>query len=292
VSHPRSRVARRPGSKLARIEAAALAEIEALRAAKGGRAWTTVRFIFYRLVAKMVLAKTGVGEKGGRRPDQDVSVVLSDLRWAGVVGFDEIADRSRTIKDFTGWERFADGAAAAVEGVRYDPWGAQRAPLFIVESESLAGLLEPSAYRYRVPLVPSRGQTSDSLVYEVARLARRGHERVLYVGDFDLSGGHIEDSFRDRAEALSGVGLDWRRVALTREQVEAHDLPIIPKWDGRRRDYFPAVETEALDQTILLPLIANSLAELLPDGGLARAERAEQAARRIATAAVREALNR
>jgi hypothetical protein len=98
---PRPRVRRRLGSKLARIEAAVLAEIEALRAANGGRAWTTVRFVFYRLVASAMLAKAEVGKKGGRRPDQDVSVVLSDLRWAGVVGCDEIADPSRTINDFT-----------------------------------------------------------------------------------------------------------------------------------------------------------------------------------------------
>jgi hypothetical protein len=292
VSFPRPRVIRRPGSKLARIEAAVLGEIASLRAANGGRAWTTVRFVFYRLVASAVLAKAEVGKKGGRRPDQDVSVVLSDLRWAGIVGFDEIADRSRTINDFTGWESFAGGAVAAIEAVRLDPWGDPPPPLLVVESESLGGLLEDTAYMYRVLLIPSRGQCSDSLIWEVARLVRAGHRRVIYVGDLDLSGGHIERSLAARVEALSGLELDWRRVALTAEQVQAHSLPVIQKYDKRRKAYFPAVEAEALDQRILLPLIEDTLAGLLPTAELARVERIEQARRRVAAAAVWEALAR
>jgi len=50
---------------------------------------------------------------------------------------------------------------------------------------------------------------------------------------------------------------------------------VIQKWDARRRDYSPAVETEALDQRILLPLIEEAVGELLPAGALDRA-RAEE----------------
>jgi hypothetical protein len=119
---------------------------------------------------------------------------------------------------------------------------------------------------------------------------QRRHERVLYVGDFDLSGGHIEHSFRDRSEALSGLELDWRRVALTRQQVEANNLSVIPKWDGRGRAYFEAVETKALDQSILLPLIDRALADLLPQADLDRLDRVERQARLLAKAAVLEVL--
>jgi hypothetical protein len=95
--------------------------------------------------------------------------------------------------------------------------------------------------------------------------------------------------FRDRAGTLSRVELDWRRVALTREQVEA-DLPVIPKWEGRRRAHFDAVETEALDQTLLLPLIDRGLANLLPHSALDRVTRVERQARQLAKPPVRERL--
>jgi hypothetical protein len=262
--YPRPRVRRRPGSKAGRIEQAILAEIEELRAASGnGLARTTVRFVYYRLIANGTIAKSEAGEKGGRRPDQDVSVVLSDLRWADVVGFDEIYDRTRGVVDLTGYDSVVEGVLDVIDNVRLDPW-AGAAPLLIVESESLAGLVEATAYRYRVPLVPSRGQASDSVAFEVAKWVRAGHDRVLYVGDHDLSGPHIENALCERIEALYGDEIPWRRVALTAEQVAEHDLVVIQKWDGRTKSYHPAVETEALDQRILLPLIEEALAGLLP----------------------------
>jgi hypothetical protein len=287
-SYPQPRPVRRPGSKRARIEQALLAELDGLRAqSENGRALTTGRFLYYRLVSNGTIAKKEIGKKGGRRPDQDVSLVLSELRWAGVVGFDEIADRSRGIIDGRGYENFLEGAVAAIGSVRLDPWDGV-APLLIVESDSLAGLLERSGYEYRVPLVPSRGQASDGLVYDVVGLVEAGYERVLYVGDLDLSGGQIEDAFQDRVEALAGIELDWRRVALREEQRLDNELPVIQKWDGRLKRYFPAVETEALDQRILLPLIDEALRELLPAGALERAERQEQQQRAQALAALRD----
>jgi Protein of unknown function C-terminus (DUF2399) len=82
-----------------------------------------------------------------------------------------------------------------------------RAPLLVVESESLAGVVEEMAYMHRVPLVPSRGQASDSLVFGVAQLAAK-HQRVLYVGDLDFSGGHIENALRTKVETLIASKLD------------------------------------------------------------------------------------
>ena len=232
-----------------------------------GRALTTTRFLFYRLVAKGIVAKES---SGARRPDQDVSVVLSQLKWAGAVEFSEVVDRSRRVIDFTGYPTVLDGVLDQVANVPLDPWG-DNAPILVVESESLGGLLEDIANEYGVPLAPARGQASDGFVLDIVGWVEAGHERVRYLGDFDLSGRHIEDAVRERVEALTGIGLDWQRIALTEDQVEEHSLPVIQKSDRRfapnsdgspRR--FPAVETEALDQRILLPLVRDSLADLLP----------------------------
>jgi hypothetical protein len=161
----------------------------------------------------------------------------------------------------------------------------------MVESESLAGVVEDMAYTYRVPLVPSRGQTSDSLAVDVALLARDGYERVLYFGDLDFSGAHIEDALRAKVEALARVELDWRRVALTEEQVAEHHLTVIRKYDGRGHgSYHDAVETEALDQRILLPLVEQSLSEMLPSSALDDVSRREKELRKQAVDAVREQL--
>lgn len=253
----RPRPKRRPGSRKALIETAVLTELALLHAA--GYLTTTVRFLFYRLVAERVIPKA---YNGTRRPDQDVSVVLTELREAGVVPLDAIVDRSRGVVDFTGWTSVRECVEQAAKHAKLDRWRAA-APLLIVESDSLAGLLEPLAVEFRVVLVPLRGQGSLGLLAEVAPHVQDG-TRVLYIGDWDFSGGHIEQSARERLEKITGGVLDWRRVALTEEQVFDHGLPVIEKYDARTRRRHPAVETEALDQRVLVPAVRGALDALGP----------------------------
>jgi hypothetical protein len=67
--------------------------------------------------------------------------------------------------------------------------------------------------------------------------------------------------------ALKVGELRWERLALTREQVEQYDLPVIVKHDRRFADggAHEAVETEALSQRIIVEIVRNRLEELLPE---------------------------
>jgi hypothetical protein len=75
---------------------------------------------------------------------------------------------------------------------------------------------------------------------------------VLYLGDYDLSGGQIEDNTRRVLEREVG-SLTWERVALSEQQVADYELPVITKKDRRYKDGRPheAVETEAISQRVL-----------------------------------------
>ena len=64
----------------------------------------------------------------------------------------------------------------------------------------------------------------------VATILQPG-DRVGYLGDYDLSGGHIEANTRKVLEEAIGGELDWERLALTREQVDQYALPSITKRD-------------------------------------------------------------
>jgi plasmid stability protein len=46
--------------------------------------------------------------------------------------------------------------------------------------------------------------------------------------------------------------------------VTEHNLTVIQKYDGRTQKHHDAVETEALDERILLALVEHLLTELLP----------------------------
>ena len=99
------------------------------------------------------------------------------------------------------------------------------------------------------------------------------------MGDFDLSGGQIEGNTRRVLEREVGEDeLDWERLALTQEQVDHYDLPVIEKRDRRYNDGRPheAVETEALSQTVIVEIVRDRLDELLPEPLNRVQERAER----------------
>lgn len=87
---------------------------------------------------------------------------------------------------------------------------------------------------------------------------------VIYLGDWDFDGGHIEANTRSVLEREVGP-LNWERLAVFEEQVEIFDLTIIQKYDARTKSHHDAVETEALGQETLVGLVREWLDTLLPE---------------------------
>jgi hypothetical protein len=90
---------------------------------------------------------------------------------------------------------------------------------------------------------------------------------VLYLGDFDLAGNHIEQNTRRVLERKVGELL-WERLALTQVQVSTYNLPVITKHDRRFScdgGTHAAVETGALSQRIIVEIVQARLEELLPE---------------------------
>jgi hypothetical protein len=104
---------------------------------------------------------------------------------------------------------------------------------------------------------------------------------VLYLGDFDLAGGDIEDNTRRVLERYHA--LDWERLALTAEQVRDHRLTPIIKSDKRFKTggAHEAVETEALSQRVIVDIVRDRLDALLPEPLAAVAIREDRERRRL-----------
>ena len=67
--------------------------------------------------------------------------------------------------------------------------------MILTESRSLAGVLRNIAREFRVRIASTNGQVGGFLRTDVAPMLWPG-ARVLYLGDYDLSGGQIEDNTR------------------------------------------------------------------------------------------------
>jgi hypothetical protein len=228
---------------------------------------TSARFLYYELVVRAVLQKHKEQGSGGRRSDQDLHDALTYLREQGVVPWDWLVDETRSLDDYTGWSSINRWATTMVKHVRLDPWDG-RAPLLLLESRSLAGVLRKLAQRNAIKLAATNGQVGGFLHTDIAPTLEPG-DRVLYGGDYDLCGGQIEDNTRRVLERLIGGELDWTRIMLTEQQVEQYDLRRleIMKPDRRYKPvrYHPAIETEALQQQVIVQIVRDALDAELPE---------------------------
>jgi len=223
---------------------------------------TSARFLFYELVQRGILSKER--KERGRRPDQDMSDALTDLRERGLVPWEWIVDETRALDDYRGASNVREWVLDVLPAVRLDPWAGD-VPLILTESRSLAGVLRELVRDYAVPIAATNGQVGGFLHTEIIPVLRPG-QRILYLGDFDLAGNQIETNTRRVLEREAGE-LDWERLALTGEQVERYGLPLIEKHDRRYNDGHPheAVETEAIGQTIIVEIVRDRLRRLLPE---------------------------
>jgi hypothetical protein len=236
---------------------------------------TSARFLYYELVQRGILKKhdevpARTDGKKGRRPDQDLHDALMWLREKEVVPWDWITDETRSLEDHTGWASINAWATTSVRYIRLDPWQG-RAPMILTESRSLAGALRKLAIQYATKLAATKGQVGGFLRTVVAPQLKSG-DTVLYCGDWDWQGGQIEANTRRVLERLVGGELDWTRIALTEEQVDRYDLRRlqIMKRDKRYKPgtpgwRFPAVETEALQQQVIVQIVRDALDAELPE---------------------------
>jgi hypothetical protein len=196
-------------------------------------------------------------------------------------------DETRTLHN----PRYASSVYQYVDDVlpsaRIDLWQGESPPLILCESRSLAGVLRGIADAYLCPIAATNGQTGGFLHTTVGPLVRASgaSREVIYLGDLDLSGSHIEENTR---KVLAEYGhLYWLRLAITNVQVREWDLIPTDKKDHRFKParVFPAVETEALRQQEIQRLLLEALEQAAPEPLSEVLEREEQQ-----RAAVRERL--
>jgi hypothetical protein len=175
--------------------------------------------------------------------------------------------------------RTVDGYMAdRLPEARINPWGTPP-PLILCESRATAGVLERVTAEYVCPVTGTSGQVAGFLHTDVAPLFEDALDRpVLYLGDLDFSGAHIEANTRRVLEAEAGVELDWQRLGMTERQARRRNIEPIRKRDGRTREWHDAIEVEALGQAGVVSLARDALDARLPEplGDVLERERQER----------------
>jgi hypothetical protein len=201
----------------------------------------TVRQMFYILVAADALPKT-------EKAYQGLGEMLNRARRAGMIDMEAIHDSSGTAPllptGFWGANNFWHNVTRWANGYTHRLDDDQ--PVIAEVWVEAAGMV-PQAARvatddYGVPVYPSGGFDSLDIKYRHAkRIASRSEPTmILSVGDYDASGCAIIDSAAEDVTAfLAGFGArppEFRRVAVTPEQITTHRLPTQPqkqRMDGK-----------------------------------------------------------
>jgi hypothetical protein len=228
------------------------------------------RFLFYELEQAGIVSKgkinTATGEKV-KRPDAPLVKALTHLRQHQIIPWAWITDESRNLVRWEYADSVADYLARAVHRSRIDAWGGSAPPLIICESKATAGVLTGLVSDYLCPIAPTGGQCGGFLHTDIAPLLLEKPTIVLYLGDYDLAGGHIESNTRRVLESATAMDIPWARVAITKAQIEERGLEPIQKKDKRFNDGNPheAWEVEALGQATVKQLLRDELDSIIPE---------------------------
>ncbi len=192
----------------------------------------TLRQLYYQLVARQIIPN-----------QQQYYAKLSRLcvigRDEGLLPEDAFADRLRQIDKLNSWLDLADYMDTVKRAYRKNKWQNQDTYIEIwTEKDALRGVLTEITHFYDVALLVARGQISRTEIYKAYCRYRQQVQDgkacyLYYCGDFDPSGLSIYHSLVERITSHGEYGqcINFERIALTPEQIEAYDLPSDPAKD-------------------------------------------------------------
>lgn len=164
----------------------------------------TVRHIYYLCSGQGIVGK----DHGSDRTNSNiVGKALLRSRWDGDLDWSRIVDGTRELSKPIFWEGAPDFLENVVPQFKLDKWAGQTSRVVLaVEKDAIAGMLEDLCREHQVPLLPFRGQLSDSTLYDLAKHITQWNcdtVQILYLGDFDPSGMSIDRAVfgNDEAEA-------------------------------------------------------------------------------------------
>jgi hypothetical protein len=242
----------------------------------------TVRGLFYRVMSLGLVPKTERGYAVVQRQ-------TLKLRRSGTLPYGWITDGSRLrLKPQT-----FSNAQAALENTarmyRRDLWINQGHHVEVwTEKDAIRGVVSPVTVEYDVPLMISRGYSSETFLYETAEdINDDGVPAVIYqLGDHDPSGvGAWEDIQRKLREFIDpDIGVTFERIAVTPEQITELDLPTRPtkqsdtraaKFDGE------SVEVDAISSSTSRGLVREAIERWIDPEALRLTRIAEESERGI-----------
>lgn len=203
--------------------------------------------------------------------------------------YSAIADATRWMRKPDTYDSIAEALRETAALYRRNIWNAHPMHVEIwVEKDALAGVIYPVTSEYGVPLMVSRGFSSETFAFEAAQsYAADGRPvHIYHLGDFDRSGVAAAEDLRRKLTSFAaeaGVTVNFTRLGVTVSQIEAWKLPTrLPKRDSaadRRWPYSFACELDAIEPARLRKVVRHAIRSHMPDDYFRAAQIAEESER-------------
>lgn len=250
----------------------------------------TLRQVYYQFVSRDLLPNS-------KQSYKRLGSILNDARLMGLVDWELMEDRTRSLKTHATWPNPTAIIGACADQFRIDKWAGQRyRPEVWIEKDALSGVFDRICEELQVPYFSCRGYTSQSEMWAAAqRLAeweKTGQTPlILHFGDHDPSGVDMTRDITDRLNLFGASGvcrIDLRRLALNMDQIEQYNPPPNPAkiTDSRARRYIEAHgdeswELDALQPDVLAALVRNEIEAIRDDEAWDAAVEVEEEHRRL-----------
>jgi hypothetical protein len=235
----------------------------------------TIRQIFYQLVA--------AGKRENTRSKYtDLSRLIVAMREDGMLPWEIIDDRARRLSDKRGYEDAGEYAKQVSDFLgRYQRCLVQGQEWYVetwCEKDALSVILEEIAWPYCIRHATCRGFDSRTMLHKFAGRAKAAKSRgqkpvLLYFGDFDPSGVAGGDATQQTLFESHGLEIEFMRVALSQDQIEAYHLPhafeAVKTKDTRAKRFierygkYGACELDALHPKVLRQITVNAIESYL-----------------------------
>lgn len=226
----------------------------------------TLRQLYYQHVARGLVENT-------ERSYKNMSELISKGRLMGLIDWDMIEDRTRSLHNQPHWESPQEIMESAYQSYGRDKWETQSNRVEVwIEKDALVTVISRVCREWDVPFLACRGYMSQSEMYVSSQRLREYKRRkqrvtILHLGDHDPSG---LDMTRDNSERLSVMLeqiVNVKRIALNMNQVEEYALPPNPTkpTDSRATNYKydSSWELDALEPSVIERLIETEVVKLI-----------------------------
>jgi hypothetical protein len=246
----------------------------------------TVRGLYYQAEV--------AGIPGITKADGDYNKVQQQvlkLRRAGRLPYRHISDLTRWMRKPSTFDGVEDILQSTVATYRKSLWSHTKDYVEIwCEKDALAGTIYPVTSEYDVPLMVTRGFSSETFAFSAIE-AREDDTRdyyVYYLGDFDRAGQDAADSLweklsRFHKEFKCQFEMTFDQLAVTEEQIQEMGLSTRePKRKSAADIGWPydfACELDAIDANTLRDIVRECIEQHLPKHELEILKVAEESER-------------